>query len=210
MFIPAVTTKDETHQRRAGSEIKIDIDFTPDMLLRMKKKAFLANPRNKQNFFFDLLSSLLKDNGIDVKQSPGDADYDIFMSACRAALETNVVVVADDTDILVLLQHHFNPASDKKIYLQTSTKLLDISVLQNAFQTALSRSLLFIHALSGCDTTSRPFGVGKLSDVAKYEKPEGCASVFLSEQQSHADIEQAGHQTLATVYGCSDLNSGRV
>ena len=52
VFIPAVTTKDETHQRRAGSEIKVDIDFTPDMLLRMKKKAFLANPRNKQNFFF--------------------------------------------------------------------------------------------------------------------------------------------------------------
>ena len=113
VFIPAVTTKDETHQRRAGSEIGVDIDFTPDMLLRMKKKAFLANPRNKQKFI-DLLSSLLKDNGIDVKQSPGDADYDIFMSACRAALETDVVVVADDTDILVLLQHHFNPATHKK------------------------------------------------------------------------------------------------
>jgi hypothetical protein len=62
-----------------------------------------------------LLSSLLKDNGIDVKQSPGDADYDIFMSACRAALETDVVVVADDTDILVLFQHHFNPATPKNI-----------------------------------------------------------------------------------------------
>ena len=52
------TTKDETHQRRAGSEIGVDIDFTPDMLLPMKKKAFLANPRNKQKFI-DLLSSLL-------------------------------------------------------------------------------------------------------------------------------------------------------
>ena len=100
------TTKDETHQRRAGSEIGVDIDFTPDMLLRMKKKAFLANPRNKQKFI-DLLSSLLKDNGIDVKQSPGDADYDIVMSACRAALDTDVVVVADDTDILFFIVTSF-------------------------------------------------------------------------------------------------------
>ena len=88
--------------------------------------------------------------------------------------------------------------------------ILDISVLQNTLQTGLSRSLLFIHALSGCDTTSRPYGVGKLSAIAKYEELEGCASLFLSEQQSHADIEQAGHQALATLYGCSDLNSGRV
>ena len=50
----------------------------------------------------------------------------------------------------------------------------------------------------------------KLSAIAKYEELEGCASLFLSEQQSHADIEQAGHQALVTFYGCSDLNSGRV
>ena len=32
------STKDETHKRRTGSEMGVDVDFTPDMLLKLKKK----------------------------------------------------------------------------------------------------------------------------------------------------------------------------
>jgi hypothetical protein len=45
------STKDETHQRRTGNEMGMDVDFTPDMLLKMKKKPFLANLGDKQKFF---------------------------------------------------------------------------------------------------------------------------------------------------------------
>ena len=34
------STKDETHQRRIGSEMGVDVDFSPDMLINMKKHPF--------------------------------------------------------------------------------------------------------------------------------------------------------------------------
>ena len=100
---------------------------------------------------------------ISMKQSAGDADYDIAMSACALDRMKPVVVVGDDTDLLILLQHHFNPAEYQSIYLQTSSKLIGIGILFSSLDPVLSESLLFIHAISGCDTTSRPYGIGKVS-----------------------------------------------
>ena len=67
-----------------------DVEFMPDMLLRMKKKQFLANPKNKQRFI-NLLGSEMEKSGIQVRQALGDADYDIVTTACD--------VVGDDTDL---------------------------------------------------------------------------------------------------------------
>ena len=73
-----------------------------------------------------------------------------------------VVVVADDTDILILLQHHFRPAEHESVYLQTSSKLISIEIIKCSIDPVLSKSLLFMHALSGCDTTSRSYCIGKI------------------------------------------------
>ena len=107
------STKDETHQRRIGTEVGVNVDFTGSMILKMKKKTFLRNLKNKRKFI-NLLSSEITKEGILVKQSVGDADYDIVMSAL--AHTKPVVVVADDTDILILLQHHFRPAEHESVY----------------------------------------------------------------------------------------------
>ena len=49
------------------------MNFTQEMLLRMKKKAFLANQCNKQRFINLLANELEKLDVILVKHSPGDA-----------------------------------------------------------------------------------------------------------------------------------------
>ena len=36
------STKDETHQRRTGTEMGVYVDFTGDMILKMKKKTFFC------------------------------------------------------------------------------------------------------------------------------------------------------------------------
>ena len=59
-----------------------------------------------------------------------------------------VVDVADDTDILILLQHHFRPAEHESIYPQASSKLISIEIIQRSIDPVLGKSLLFIHALS--------------------------------------------------------------
>ena len=76
------------------------------------------------------MSSEITKKGINVKQLVGDADYDIVMSACALAHTKPVVVVADDTDILILLQHHFRPAGHESVYLQTSSKPISIEIIK--------------------------------------------------------------------------------
>ena len=54
-------------------------------------------------------------------------------------------------------------------YLQTNTRVINISILDSRLNPNLSRVLLFIHAISRCDTTSKPNGkataVGKCSEL---------------------------------------------
>ena len=206
------STKDETHQRRTGNEMGVNVDFTSDMLLKMKKKSFLANPKNKQKFIDLLGSEMVKEKGIQVRHSIGDADYDIVVSACTIAMTRPVVVVGDDTDLLILLQHHFTPTDHETIYLQTSTQLIDISILQKTLDPDLGHALLFIHALSGCDTTSRLYGIGKLSVMNKYRSLQEASKLFILPDRNHTEIEQVGNQAISTLYGGipgSDLNFER-
>ena len=208
------STKDETHQRRTGSEMRMNVDFTPEMLLTMKKKPFLANTRNKQKFIHLLGSEMEKEDEIQVTHSSADADYDIAMAACTSAATVPVVVVVDDTDLLILLQHHFSLKKHKPIFLQTSTKLIDVSILKKELHPDLSHSLLFIHALSGSDTTSKPYayGIGKLSAMGKYRSLKELSELFLVAGIEHEKVELAGNQATATLYGCkhsSDLNFER-
>ena len=98
-------TKDETHQLRTGTEMGVYVDFTGRRFLKLKKNPFLANPRNKQKCI-NLMSSQMEKEGIHLNKSSGDADYDIAMSACALAQTKPVIIVGDDTDLLILLQHH--------------------------------------------------------------------------------------------------------
>ena len=87
------TTKDETHQRKTGSEMGVEVDFTLDMLLRMKKKSILANQKNKQTFINLLTVQTKKEGDIQVENSIAEADFDIAMFACKVAITRPVVVV---------------------------------------------------------------------------------------------------------------------
>ena len=113
------------------------------------------------------------------------------MVACRTAITLPVVVVRHDTDLLILLQHHFSLSKHAAIYLQTNTKLIDISILKKGLDPDLSHSLLFIHALSGCDTTSKPYGIGKLTAMAKYRDLQKCAEPFMLADINRKEIEQS-------------------
>ena len=64
---------------------------------------------NKQKFISSLSSQMEKDS-MCVKQSAGNADYGIVMSSSVLARTKPVVVVGDDTDLLILIQLYFNTA----------------------------------------------------------------------------------------------------
>ena len=113
-----------------------------------------------------------------VSHSSGDVDYDIVMIAC----------VITDTDFIVLLQHHFTPRIHEKVYLQTSTKVIDISILDRRVNPNISRPLLFIHALSECDTTSKPYGIGQSTVVGKCCELKEATKIFLNENSTGSEL----------------------
>ena len=90
-------------------------------LLQMdpNKEIFLSNERNKSQFIA-LVSRHLEANSFIVNQCPGDADTAIVSTALEyAAHGTEVNLVADDTDVLVLLMHHWKEhMADEYYFIQ--------------------------------------------------------------------------------------------
>ena len=70
-------------------------------------RVFLSNEGNKVQFI-SLLRQYLQCDGQAVYNSTGDADTMIVANALRIASEGNEInVVADDTDVLIMLMHHW-------------------------------------------------------------------------------------------------------
>ena len=161
-----------------------------------------------------VLTELYKLPGMSAQHTAGDADYAIYMRVRHIAQTKPVVVVVEYTDVLVLLEYHYTPASHHTIYMymQTGKRLIDISRIQKTLDVELSRTLLFIHALSVCDATSKPYVIGKTSAMSKYRSLTEYSKVFLKPNQQRADVEEAGNHALAILCGGtsgSDLNFER-
>ena len=69
-------------------------------------------------------------------------------------------VIADDTDIFILLLHHRK--KNMNITMKTKQKIIDFKVIQDKLGEELWKCVLFAHAISGCDTTFGMFSIGKL------------------------------------------------
>ena len=80
-------------------------------------------------------------------QSPADADLLIAQTAIGLAELHSVVVVAEDTDVFVLLLHYLNVDKYHDIYFQTKKALLSLSDVNSSLTPFVKKSLLFIHAL---------------------------------------------------------------
>ncbi len=85
------------------------------------QQLFLANEKNKVQFI-NLLSHYLWLDGHAVIQSESDADTQIVSAAVALASDgKHTTVIADDTDILVLLLFHWN-ADMADIHLRSERK----------------------------------------------------------------------------------------
>ena len=110
------------------------------------QQLFLANEKNNVQFI-DLLSHYLRLDGHAVIQSKGDADSQIVSAAIALASDgKHTAVIADDTDILVLLLCHWNAFmadihlwSERKKAQKILLKLVDIrEAAKHSVQTVLA------------------------------------------------------------------------
>ncbi len=102
-----------------------------------------------------------------------DTDKRLVLHACL--INTNVVVVAKDTDVFVLMVYAYCiEKPSKKWFLKIGhEKYVDIRKVVDYLGEEISKNLPSIHAITGCDTTSAIFGVGKVKVLEKLKKNAG-------------------------------------
>ena len=85
------------------------------------KEHFLSNTHNKSQLI-SLLSDFPTKYGQVVHIYKGDADTKIAATALQLAEEPNIIVVADDTDVAVMLLYHWKDQLSDIFFLQERRK----------------------------------------------------------------------------------------
>ncbi|KAG1678682.1 hypothetical protein GQR58_013306 [Nymphon striatum] len=200
------SVKDSTHQRRQQKNHP-KVSFTPTTVFTGKKEEFLSQGSNKQGLI-NMISDRLREKGCKVMKAEGDADYDIVQAAIALSEYKTTTLIGEDTDLLILLLHHMD-SHKKTLYFRSDKKskeqrVYNINTLKECLGQQLCSQLLFIHAFTGCDTTSQVFGMGKkpfFQKVAKGdEQLKYCALAFTKPGQTADTIEQHGNQSMVLLF----------
>ncbi|XP_065911780.1 uncharacterized protein [Dysidea avara] len=208
--------KDHEHERRVKKACA-DIQLIESMEANVNQETFLSNEGNKAQFI-SLLSCYLKSDAQAVHNSPGDADTMIAACALQMAMEGKEVnVVADDTDVLILLMHHWTDAMADVYFLsetkKSQKKTLQVWRIRDLISKAgniVTSQLLFIHAWTGCDTTSATFGQGKTNLVKKIQVCKEVQQIALLMSASSAtpdEVGKAGVRLFVILFGGKDGDS---
>ena len=156
-----------------------------------------------------MLSRYLQQTNCQVYHSTADADLLIVNKAVQRSKTMENVLVGDDTELLILLCYHaeldvfdlfFQPEPKAN---STKRRSWNIKSAKEKLGQEICRHILFIHAISGCDTTSRLYRIGKGLPLKKFVSNTHFrehVKVFDSLPVSKEEIVKAGEQVLVCLY----------
>ncbi|KAL4718517.1 hypothetical protein ACJJTC_010356 [Scirpophaga incertulas] len=196
----------EQRRRTIKTSSSVDIVFDRSMKVSTNQQQFLANTYNKSRFI-SMLCEELTAAGIPIKQADNDADVLIIETAIEQFESSKTtVVVGEDVDLLILLTAR--TPTDKIIYfLKPGKAQVQSRIYSSQSLTAYPKCqahILFLHAITGCDTTSAIFKRGKTAVFKLFEKCNDlieCAEVFKNINSSRNDIVTYGIRFLLAMYG---------
>ena len=91
----------------------------------------------------------------------------IAHTGVQYAASKNTVVIADDTDVVIILCYYGEPLGFD-LFMQSSAKastkkdrIWNINTTRTELGAKMCDRILFVHATLGCDTTSRLYGLGR-------------------------------------------------
>jgi len=125
-----------------------------------KKEEFLSRDVNKQRLI-QMISYELREKDCTVVNALRDADVDMVKAAVEASRLHTTTLIGEDTNLLVLRLYYaqgdtmFLYFKSDRIKPDGSFKVYDINRLKDILRHDLCSQLLFIHAMTGCDTTFR-------------------------------------------------------
>ena len=178
-----------------------------------KKDFFLSNDSNKKNFILMLAEKFSLCGFFVVHHAHADADLLIVRSALECAQSRSTVVFGDDTDLLILLCYHNDLQSPFSVYLKL--RIWNIKRTQEKLGICICRNILVLHAILGCDTTSRIFTSGKGMALKKMASDNNFTRAIevlnkLPNVVTKQDIIKAGEEAIIVMYnGKGTLDSLR-
>ena len=154
------STKVSEQHLRAKKGASKDILFGADMISVIPQDSFLKNNTNKTRF----MKLLIQESGkhdISAIQAKPDAYYLIVSTILEKSSESEnpVILIGNDTDLLVMLVSHSSFNCNTYIIMETNpATIYNIKEIQQKFATPYGDLLLLIHCITGCDTTSTCYG----------------------------------------------------
>ena len=146
----------------------------------MSQQEFLGNTANKVRFIA-LLTSHLEAAGCEVHHASGCEVHHVLTALDVADTCAASVLVGEDTDLLILLTVLSDPEKDIKMLMPGRKGHPDKVYSSATPRSALGGmvdSLLFVHAATGCDTTSAVYRKGKRVPFRKLQaQPALCTAV---------------------------------
>ena len=115
-------------------------------------------------------------NNIDLRALSADheeADTRIVLH-CAHSTSDFIVISSRDTDIIILLLAHHNRFPNRDIYITMHNKVyLNLGILVTHLGPQICDSLLLCHSITGCDTVSFMYGIGKVTAVKVLQENPG-------------------------------------
>lgn len=192
--------------RRSKKHCSPNIIIEEAMIPITTQEKFLANESNKTRFIA-MLKKELEQSGFRVEQAVEDANTLIVNTAIQMSSSfESVFIVGEDIDLLVLLtrlaSQHANIFFRKPGKGRTPEKIYTSRSLK--YGEVIADNILFLHAFSGCATTSFIYNAGKqkfLSTLAKNEQLQKAVELFKDNKIDPNIIAQVGERFLIALYG---------
>lgn len=134
------------------------------MKVPISQEKFLSNLSNKNRFISTLMQKLENVNIVS-KQAQDDADVLIIKTAIEEAYTRKTIIVGEDVDLLVILIAR-TPSQKQLFFLKPGKGKVDTKIYSSTnsidHYNFGREHILFLHAVTGCDTTSTFFNKGKV------------------------------------------------
>ncbi|KAJ8417704.1 hypothetical protein AAFF_G00225470 [Aldrovandia affinis] len=196
--------RDQAITMSTKSSVKIDgeaVQMDPQLLFQRLTIAAKASQDLASVFKYELCShpSALFDISLLLRQPQKPVLADAIGRSIHQAM----------FNLLILLIYHANLKSHNLFFTpepKKSTKkprVWNIKAVKQQLGPSMCTHILFIHAIAGCDTTSRLYGIGKGAPLKKFTTSSEFreqATVFDTQSASTAEVVSAGENALLCLY----------
>lgn len=199
----ANNTKAAEQERRYRLKQCADINIQLEIAINVKQEHFLSNSNNKSRLI-SILRSQLEHHGINTRKATDDADLMVVATAIEKSRDSAAVVIGEDIDLAVLLIARTLSDQDIILVKPNRGKVPTTLYSTQELQAKGLNSILFLHAFTGCDTTSAAFRKSKIGLCKLYLKSreiQEAAKVFYHPSSTPEQIQEQGFKCFLRWYG---------